>query len=77
MDYLLDEARRFAGAYTIAAWDAESWQRKARALAHFMEHNIREGYAAERAREDAEKPGNKKRRDPSNDWAQYRQGAGT
>lgn len=40
-----------------------------------MEHNIREGYAAEKAREDADKKGKKKGRDPSNDWAQFRQGA--
>lgn len=76
MDYLLDEARRFAGAYTITAWDGESWQRKARALAHFMEHNIREGYAAEKSMEEANKKGKNKARDPSNDWAQFRQGAG-
>lgn len=57
-------------------WDAETWQRKARALAHFMEHNIREGYAAERAREDAERKGGKPpQRDLSQDWAQFRQGS--
>jgi hypothetical protein len=39
-----------------------------------MEHNIREGYAAEKAREEADKKSKNKGRDPSNDWAAYRQG---
>ncbi len=51
----------FAGGYTISTWDAETWQNKARALAHLMEHNIREAYTAEQAMDEADKSSGKKK----------------
>jgi hypothetical protein len=70
-DYLLDEAARFRG-YTQREWDSEPFLKKARVLAHFLEHNIRESYAMERARLASKK--DKGKEAPKEDWSRFRQG---
>ena len=46
---MLAEAARFRG-YPQSAWEAEDFRCKARVVAHYLEHSIREGYAMEKAK---------------------------
>lgn len=48
------EAARFRG-YRQSDWEREHWQMKARVLAHYLEHQLREAYAAEQANAKAKK----------------------
>lgn len=52
-DYIGYEAARWWG-YTVGEWEREETVYAAKAIAHYMEHNMREGYAAERRKEEAD-----------------------
>lgn len=73
--YLMAEAARFRG-YTEREWAEEDNISKARVVAHFMEHNIRENYAYEKAEERAEKGSNGRGHgsSPPPNFFQHRQG---
>ena len=63
------EAARWWG-YSLSEWKAESLVNRAEVLAHYLEHNRREGYAADKA----EKAGGKDapvQAEP--DWAKWSQ----
>jgi hypothetical protein len=73
IDLLLDEAARFRG-YSQSAWDREPWRKKARVLAHFLEHNLRESYAIEKARLEAKRKERGGGSENTTDWSRFRQG---
>jgi hypothetical protein len=71
-EFLFDEAARFRG-YRQSEWDREPWQKKARVLAHYLEHNLRESYVMELARKDSKKKAGKDSgQPPPTNWARFR-----
>jgi len=69
----MDESARFRG-YQDSDWQNEPATSKARVIAHFLEHNLREAFsydkakAASKAKEDRRKGAN------SPDFSRFRQG---
>ncbi len=69
----MDEAARFRG-YTDSEWQNEPALSKARVICHFLEHNLRESFAYEKAKE-AEASKSRKKGSLSSDFSRFRQGA--
>ena len=69
----MDEAARFRG-YTDSAWQNEPAASKSRVIAHFLEHNIRESFAYDRAKEEAKQKEDRRRGASMPDFSSFRQG---
>jgi len=70
----MDEAARFRG-YTDSAWQNEPATSKARVIAHFLEHNLREAFSYDKAKLAAKEKEHRRKGSLAPDFSQFRQGA--
>lgn len=63
--------------YTLGRWKREPVKSQAQMIAHFLEHGIRDAFAAEKAKAAAQKEDPEKGNPPEvRDFFKYRQGGG-